>query len=69
MEISIFGFDPPPLMVISIFIFYFFFTPSLKPINESLWGKQLTMSKVLYVIELTKYWLHYADFNLNQSVG
>ena len=63
MEISIFGFDPPPLMVISIFIFYFFFTPSLKPINESLWGKQLTMSKVLYVIELTKYWLHYADFN------
>ena len=69
MEISIFGFDPPPLMVISIFIFYFFFTPSLKPINESLWGKQLTMSKVLYVNELTKYWLHYADFNLNQSVG
>ena len=63
MEISIFGFDPPPPNGNFHFYFLFFFTPSLKPINESLWGKQLTMSKVLYVIELTKYWLHYADFN------
>ena len=62
MEISIFGFDPPPNGNFH-FYFLFFFTPSLKPVNESLWGKQLTMSKVLYVIELTKYWLHYADFN------
>ena len=61
MEISIFGFDPP-LKEISIFLFLFFY-PFPKPVNESLWGKQLTMSKVLYVIELTKYWLHYADFN------
>jgi len=69
MEISIFGFDPPPLKEISISLFLFFFLSLSQLINLCGVSKATYHVQGSNVIELTKYWLQYAGFNLNQSVG
>ena len=67
MEISIFGFDPPPLKEISISLFLFFFLSLSQLINLCGVSKATYHVQGSNVIELTKYWLQYAGFNLRRS--